>query len=65
MATKKKSPKMTKTEFLDRINEKYFVPASAELRKGIEKGILPKNCVVLWNNDATIEALKYAKKMKG
>ncbi len=55
--------KITKAAYLDKITKNYLIPASKELRKGVEKGILPKNCVVLWSNDATIETVKNAKKM--
>ncbi len=55
--------KQTKASLLEAINKKYFIPASKELKKGIESGVLPKNCVVLWANNSTIEMVGYAKKV--
>ncbi len=60
MATSKK---ITKAAFLDKVNKNYLIPASRELKKGVDQGILPKNCVVLWSNDITIETVKNSKKI--
>lgn len=54
-------PKKAKADFLDNIKKKYLLPASKELKEGIKKGILPKNCMVLWSNNTTIEILSNAK----
>jgi hypothetical protein len=54
---------ITSHKFLEQVKQKYLIPASAMLRKGIKAGVLPANCIVLRTNEDTIEILENAKKI--
>ena len=59
MATKQQ----TKVKVLNEIKSKYLIPAKRDLEKHIKAGDLPKNCMVNWSNNVTIEMLENSKKI--